>query len=128
MKQKPYAQEGSKCRWEASSKLMTMGLYCFENFTYALSQVLNYFNCIQICGPNWMGLRFKFPIIWFPEKEYRGKYRFTKKAEKKCSEELVSCKGYKNQDDKPENPFNFTHLDRISFDLDSYSNSLESIA
>ena len=85
MQQKPYAQEGNKCMWEAYSNITrTRDPYCFENFTYVMSQVPGYVNCIHSCGPNWMGLRFKFPIIWFPEKEYRGKYMLTKKVEKKC--------------------------------------------
>ena len=100
--------------------MRTRDPYCFENFTYDLSQVLGYVDCNHRCGPNWMGLRFKFPIIWFHEKEYRGRYRLTKKEEKKCWGELVSYQGYKNMEYKHEYSFNFTHLHRIRFAPDSY--------
>ena len=45
--QHPYALEGSKSMWEASSIVLRDGdPYCYENFTYALSRVLGYITCI----------------------------------------------------------------------------------
>ena len=81
--QEPYALQGSRYRWDASLGLMkTRDPYCFENFTKSLTWVPGYVKCIQSCGINWLGSRFKFPIIWFPDKKYKNRYMLTKKVEK----------------------------------------------
>ena len=122
MQQEPYALEGSRSIWDASSILMkTMDPYCFENFTQDLIRVLGYVKCIQRCGINWIGMHFKFPILWFLDKKYKNRYRLTKKAERQYWEELIACNGYRDMTDKPESSFNVTHLQKQIFDLDSNS-------
>ena len=90
--QEPYTLQGSRSRWDASLRLMKIrNPYCFENFTKYLTQVPSYVKCIQRCGINWIGMHFKFPILWFLDKKYKNRYRLTKKAERQYWEELFAC-------------------------------------
>ena len=48
MWQEPYALEGSRSRWDASSRLMkTRDPYCFEIFAQDLTRVPGYVKCIH---------------------------------------------------------------------------------
>ena len=55
--------------------------YYFRNFDQALSRVKDYVGCIRECGVNWLGLKFKFPLIWWLEKPYRMDFSLTKAEE-----------------------------------------------
>ena len=44
------------------------------SFAQALSQVSRYVACVQTCGVQWIGLQFRFPIIWLPKKNYTPSY------------------------------------------------------
>ena len=114
LRQEPYALEASRSKWDASLR----DPYCFENFTQTLTWVPGYVKCIQRCGINWLGIRFQFPILWFPDKKYKNRYMLTEKVERHCWEELISCNGYKDMENKPKSSFNITHLHRKIFDLD----------
>ena len=63
-KHKQLALEGSQHRWQAaSSTLKDRDPYCYRNFKHALSRFEGYVVCIKECGVNWLGLKFKFPLI-----------------------------------------------------------------
>ena len=94
----PYALEGSKSRWEVYFEcLRQRDPYGYDDFNYSIAQVPGYVGCIHDCGPKWLGLRFHFPLIWFPMEKYQYLYKLTKKVEKQWWEELVSCEGYKKR-------------------------------
>jgi hypothetical protein len=106
-----FALEGRIFRWEASSlALRTKDPYIHDNFTYALSWVPSYIECIHTCGPQWLGMKFHFPLIWMPTKKYQHKYRLTKKTERECWEEVISSRGYKNLEDNDASSYNISNL------------------
>ena len=72
--------------------MRTRDPYCVENFTYAMSRVPSYANCTQRCGTNWLGLRFKFPIIWFPEKNAKVDISWQKWQRKSVDENWFPSK------------------------------------
>ena len=79
------ALEGSKHRWQvASLTLRNRDPYYFRNFEQELSRIEGYVGCIRECGVNWLGLKFKFPLIWWPAKPYRVDFSLTKAEEQQC--------------------------------------------
>ena len=52
--------------------------YYFRNFEQALSRIEGYVGCIRECGVNWLGLKFTFPLIWWPAKTYREDFSLTR--------------------------------------------------
>ena len=84
-KQQHLALEGSKHGWQTSpSILKKRDPYCFINFKQALPRVEGYVNCMKKCGPHWLGLKYKFPLIGWPAKPYRDDYTLTKAEERQC--------------------------------------------
>ena len=74
--------EGSKHRWQAASPILKIqDPYCSRNFKQALSRVKGYVGCIRECGVNWLGLKFKFPLIWWPAKPYNVDFSLTRAEE-----------------------------------------------
>ena len=90
--QQQSALEGSKYRWQAAPlSLQNRDPYCFRNFKHALSRVEGYVGCIRKCGANWLGLKFKFSLIWWPAKPYREDLFLTKAEEEQCWRYWVAC-------------------------------------
>ena len=115
--QELFVRKGNQGRWDASFVfLRERDPYCFENFKYAMSQFPNYVACIQTCGPSWVGLRFKFPFIWFLERQYKSMYKITKKEEKQWWHDLTAYDEFRNLGEKYELSFNLTHLHRNCFE------------
>ena len=84
-KHQQFTLEGSQHRWQvASSTLRNRDPYCYRNFEQALSRVEGYVGCMKECGVNWLGLKFKFPIIWCPTKTYSEDFSLTKAEENMC--------------------------------------------
>ena len=84
-KHQQLALEGIQRRWQAtSSTLRNRDPYYYKNFKHALYRVEGYVGCMKECGVNWMGLKFKFPLIWWLAKLYREDFSLTKAEEKKC--------------------------------------------
>ena len=63
-----------------------------------------------------------------PKNKCRSVYMLSKKAEKKCWEDLVTCKGHVNLGDNPEYSLNLANFHRKIFDSDSDSYSHEDVA
>ena len=81
--QELFAIEGNQGRWDAYSIfLREKDPYYVENFKYALSQLPGYVACIKTCGPSWLGMRFKFLILWWLARKYQSMYQMTKKENK----------------------------------------------
>jgi hypothetical protein len=109
--QKLFSLEGRKFRWEASFlALSTKDPYSHENFTYALSWVPSYIECIHTCGPQWLGLEFHFPLIWLPTKKYLHKYKLTKKTEGECWEEVIYSRGYMHLEENVASSYNISNF------------------
>ena len=114
--------EGSKHRWQdASSTLRDRDPYCFKNFKHALSRVKGYVGSMKECGVNWLGLKFKFPLIWWPAKPYNMDFSLTRAEEQKCWQYWVIHRGFLKTDEEPEFPYNFSSLHEQSSMQDSDS-------
>ena len=46
------------------------------------------------CGNHWIGLRFRYPMIWLPTRVYKKKYALTKKEEFDCWNVIMETGGY----------------------------------
>ena len=68
----------------------------FDNFKYAMSRVHGYIKCMVSYGLKWLGLRFIYPLIWWLDRNYKGIYKMTKKAERDCWGTLIMSKGFCN--------------------------------
>ena len=62
------------------------------------------------CGFNWMGLKFKFPVIRWPTKLYREDFSLTRAEEQKCWRYWFVHKGFLEKHGMPEFPYNFSSL------------------
>ena len=114
------ALEGSKHRWEAtSSALRSWDPYCFKNFKHALSRVKGYVGSMRECGINWLGLKFKFPLIWWPAKPYNMDFSLTRAEEQRCWKYWVTHRGFLKKDEVLESPYNFSSLHEQSSVQDS---------
>ena len=93
--QQDISLQGSSHRWEFSHvPLREKDSFLFKNFKYSLSRVPSYVRCIESCGPRWLGLKFMFPLIWWPDKNYKGTYKMTKKAKRDCLGALIMTNGF----------------------------------
>ena len=72
--------------------------------------VAGYVGCMKECGVNWLGLKFKFPLIWWPAKPYREDFSLTKAEEKKCWRYWVTYNGFLEAQGSLELPYNFSSL------------------
>ena len=120
--QEAYALKEINYWWEASSICpREKDPSCFDNFNYALSWVPRYVKCMEACRPTWLGLKFKFPLIWLPERRYKSIYKLTKKEERDCWANLVASNGFLHTGERPESSFNFTNFHRRILESDSDS-------
>jgi len=111
LKQQSLALDGSKSRWEVSTNaLRSRDPYHYGNFTYALSRIEGYINCVQSRGARWLGLKFHFPLIWMPLEKYQPKFRITKKMEKQCWERIAETNGFRKATEKTEGSYSFNNL------------------
>ena len=114
--------ERSKHRWQVASPILrNRDPYCYRNFEQALSRIEGYVGCIRECRLNWLGLKFKFPLIWWPTKPYREDFSLNKVEKQKCWRYWVVHKGFIENEGAPEFPYNFSSLHEQSIvqDLDS---------
>ena len=86
------ALDSCQKRWMLSS-LAVRGREPFgaPNFACALERMLRYVACIHTCGVIWMGLRFRFPLLWLPVEKYTLSYN----VEPDWWKDVVLKEGYK---------------------------------
>ena len=84
-RQQHLALEGSKNRWHTSSSaLKKRDLIVLKKIKRVLPRVEGYVDCMRKCGVHWMGLKFKFPLIWWPTRPYRDDFSLSKAEENQC--------------------------------------------
>ena len=119
MQQKSYL-EGSEHRWQvAPLSLQNRDPYYFRNFKHAILRVEGYVDYIRKCGANWLGLNFKFPLIWWPTNPYREDLFLTKAEEEQCWRYWVAYNGFLEAQRSLELPYNFSSLHEQSKRIDS---------
>ena len=95
--------------------------YCYRNFKHALSRVEGYVGCMKECGVNCLGLKFKFPLIWWLAKLYKEDFSLTRAKEQKCWRYWVVHKGFIEKEGTYEFPYKFSSHHEQSIVQDSYS-------
>ena len=114
------ALEGSQHKWQvASPTLRNRDPYYYRNFEQALSKIESYVVCMRECGVNWLGLKFKFPLIWWPTKSYREYFSLIRAEEQKCWRYWVVHKGFVEKEGTSEFPYKFSSLHERSIMPDS---------
>jgi len=89
------ALDGSKLRWEVcDKKLEDKNIYCSLNFIRALSRIHVYVNCIRQFGTNWIGLKFRFPLIWIPTLKYQHYFQLKLREAETRELDLIGFEGY----------------------------------
>ena len=84
-KQQHLSLEGCKHRWKTSSlALNKTDPYFFKKFKQALLRVEGYVDYMNKCGFHWLGVKYKFPLICWPERPHRDDFSLTKVEEKQC--------------------------------------------
>ena len=80
-----------------------------------------YIKYMESCDPSWLGLKFIFPLIWWPDKNYKGTYKMTKKAERDSWGDLIMSNGFLQLGEVPKYSFKLTNFHRKSLESDSES-------
>ena len=62
------------------------------------------------CGVNWLGLKFKFPLIWWKARSYRDDFSLAKVDEKQCWKYWVAHNEYLYGKEPPKLSYNFSSL------------------
>ena len=110
-KHQQLALEGSQHRWQdTSSTLRNRDPYCYRNFKHALSRVEGYVGRMNECGVNWLGLKFKFPLIWWPAKPYRMDFSLTKAEKQQCWRYWIAHRGFIEKEGMSKFLYNFSSL------------------
>ena len=64
---------------EANSvELLEGDSFSFYNFVVVVTHVLAYAYIIYTLGATYLGIRFKFPLIWLPIEDYQIHYELSK--------------------------------------------------
>jgi len=58
----------------SSNEIKNKEPFSFRNFQAATSKVRDYVHLVLEERPNWLGCRYKCPIIWYPTDDYKVKY------------------------------------------------------
>jgi len=73
----------SKMRWTISTNsVKEREPFNYGNFKVAASWLITYNNIILREGPDWLGFRFRSPIIWYPPEGYWSNYELPEGHEK----------------------------------------------
>jgi hypothetical protein len=74
-------------------------------------------DCIMKCGSRWLGLRYRFPLVWLPTRKYQQQYQ-VKQGEAWWVEFIVS-NGYRAVKEYIDGEYNLTTLHLQHVDVDS---------
>jgi len=75
---KEEAFSAARQRWEVSSNTVRYREpFRYRNFKIASSRFQKYSNMVLTIGPEWIGCRYRIPIIWYPPDRYRCDYNLT---------------------------------------------------
>ena len=78
----------------SSSQVRAREPFGAPNFLREIGHVLGYVSLINNCGVTWLGLRFCYPIIWWPANFYMPVYELTKAEEAEAWQDIATTKGY----------------------------------
>lgn len=97
-----------KCTQTCSAELQEGDPIEYKNFVAAITRVLEYAQIVLTLGAFWIGLRFKFPLIWLLLEEYQPDYWLCDYEEESWPHELIANQGFRSLGDDTAGAYNFT--------------------
>ena len=91
------------------------------NLQAVLSRVPYYVRCMQYCAENWIGYKFKFPILWLSGEQYKGQFGSSKKEEAAACRQIQTVCGFRDKFDATSYNYCVSNLHRSSQYSDSDS-------
>jgi hypothetical protein len=103
------ALDGSRLRWETSDEMLRRrDPYGYPNFGHTLQRVNKYMECMTKCGSRWLDLRYRFPLIWLPTRQYQQQYQV--QYEKDYWMDVLMSNGYRGIKEDTVGAYNLTTL------------------
>ena len=75
-----------------------------------VSQVLEYAQNVYLLAAFSIGIRFKYPLIWFLVEEYQSQYQLCDYKEESWSHQLMAYQGYRAAEEDTANAYTLTDL------------------
>lgn len=97
-----------KCTEACSVELQEGDPLEYKNFMAIVTWVLEYPQIVPTLGAFWIGLRFKFPLIWLSFEEYQNDYQLCDYKEESWTCELMANQGLIALGDDTTSAYNFT--------------------
>ena len=95
-----------------NAELLKGDPFSFQNFMVAVTHVLAYAQIVQSLCALWLGLRFKFPLIWLPIEDYQSNYELSKYESESWVRQLMANQGYRSADKDIASAYDLTDLHR----------------
>ena len=97
------AVEANKLFWDnCPTKRKEYHPYNPSNLQVALSRVPRYVESMKFCAEKWIGYRFKFPLLWLPGDQYKGKFGLSNREEAAVWKQMRTVCGFRDKfDDTP---------------------------
>ena len=77
-----------------------------------VTHVPAYAQIVQSLGALWLGLKFKFPLIWLPIEDYQINYELRKYESESWVRQLMANQGYRSTDKDTIGAYDLTDLHR----------------
>lgn len=90
-----------------SAELQEGDPFEYKNSVVVVTRVPKYAKIALTLGAFWIGLRFKFPLIWFPLEEYQPNYQLCDYEEEFWPCELMANQGFRTLGDDTAGAYNF---------------------
>ena len=101
-----------KCTEACSTKLQEGDPFEYKNFVATITRVPEYARIMQTLGAFWIGLLFKFSLIWLTLEEYQLDYHLCDYEEESWPRQLMVIQGYIALGEDIVGAYNFTDLHR----------------
>jgi len=80
----------------SSSQVRAKEPFGAPNFLREICLVSGYVSLVKDCGITWLGLRFHYPMIWWPANFYRSIYELMEAEEAEVWQDIATTKGYQH--------------------------------
>lgn len=104
-----------KCTEASSFELLEGDPFAFQNSVVTFTHVPTYAQVINTLGTSWLGLRFKFPLIFLPIEEFQVRYGMSEYEEESWTWQVMSNQGYIFPDEDTTDAYDFTDLHNIYY-------------
>lgn len=67
-------------RWKQDREdIQQMGSFNPNNMKVEMERLHKYIKCIKNYGDIWIGMKFHYPMIWLPTREYHNEFKLSKR-------------------------------------------------